>query len=40
MTTMNPIAYSPPRISAQASSPTATSPGDRGVDRIDANVLL
>ena len=37
---MNPIAYSPPRMSAQPSSPRAMSPGDSGVDRIDVNVLL
>ena len=37
---MNPIAYSPPRMSAQPSSPTAMSPGDSGVARIDVNVLL
>ena len=30
---MNPIAYSPPRISAQPSSPSAMSPGDSGVDK-------
>ena len=40
MTTMNPIAYSPPRMSAQPSSPSAMSPGDSGVDRIAVNVLL
>ena len=40
MTTMNPMAYRPPRMSAQPSSPIAMSPGDRGVDRIEANVLL
>ena len=37
---MNPMAYSPPRMSAQPSSPTAMSPGDRGVGRIDVKVLL
>jgi hypothetical protein len=40
ITTMNPTAYRPPRMSAQISSPTATSPGARGVDRIDSKVLL
>ena len=40
ITTMNPMAYSPPRMSAQPSSPVATSPGDNGVARIDVNVLL
>ena len=40
MTTMNPMAYRPPRMSAQPNSPIAMSPGDRGVDRIEANVLL
>ena len=39
-TTMNPIAYSPPRMSAQTSSPTAMSPADSGVDRMAVNVLL
>ena len=38
-TTMKPKAYSPPRISAQTSSPTAMSPADNGVARIDVNVL-
>ena len=40
ITPMNPSAYSPPRISAQPSSPRAMSPGDSGVARMDANVLL
>jgi hypothetical protein len=39
MTAMNPIVYSPPRISAQASSPSEMSTGDIGVVRIEANVL-
>ncbi len=40
MTAMNPIAYRPPRMTAQPSSPSAMSPGDSGVDRIAVNVLL
>ena len=40
MTPMNPTAYPPPRMSAQPSSPTAMSPGDSGVDRIEMKVLL
>ena len=40
MTPRNPIAYRPPRMSAQPSSPSAMSPGDSGVDRIEVNVLL
>ena len=39
-TTMNPIEYRPPRMSAQTSSPTAMSPADSGVERIAVKVLL
>ena len=39
ITARKPTVYSPPRMSAHASSPSEMSAGDIGVVRIDANVL-
>ena len=39
ITTRNPMAYSPPRMSAQPISPRATSPTLIGVDRIASYVF-
>ena len=40
ITARKPTEYRPPRISAQTNSPSAMSPAESGVARIDVNVLL